>query len=469
MDVVIPSHNLRTFSSSVTTLSKIGNYLYIEFDPLLGLTLRTLNDAKSAFAEFHFEVGFFERCTSAPLPSTTPAAAGRSYGFSNRNNNSIRNDKRRIRKSNGNDNNRSRRMDLEDDEDSADLGVREKRRRRTRRRKSMTQRQTDGRSNDGINEDSKRRGGGGTEGDEDDEEDLEEKFLCRVPVRTIATVLRPRKGVRSLRIKSLGTMTGLPSATTTTRQRDSRTQSSIDTNDDDEYNEEEENQTPIMQLSFEFQVTANGIMRIIHKVGVTDAKGVVAVSSKEGCSEIVALPKLLLNMLEPLKQTNEVALTVSDQEKIVTATSFHHSDAVGGGSDGLGSGDNMVLAALAAGVMKTETSIGCDEFDEFHYFADGLTGDKEDGGDGIDVPDDVGQQVTLVFGIKESKALLQFCSQSNIDEELRAILSFHWGGRPIAIETEGDAFHSQLILATVDHKLLKGGNFGTKQQPKRRG
>jgi len=59
MDVVIPSHNLRTFSSSVTTLGKIGNYLYLEFDPLLGLTLRTLNDAKSAFAEFHFEVGFF--------------------------------------------------------------------------------------------------------------------------------------------------------------------------------------------------------------------------------------------------------------------------------------------------------------------------------------------------------------------------------------------------------------------------
>ena len=71
MDVVIPGHSIRTFSSSVATLSKIGNYLYIEFDPLLGLTLRTLNDAKSAFAEFHFEVGFFERCTSPPPPPPT--------------------------------------------------------------------------------------------------------------------------------------------------------------------------------------------------------------------------------------------------------------------------------------------------------------------------------------------------------------------------------------------------------------
>ena len=60
----------------------------------------------------------------------------------------------------------------------------------------------------------------------------------------------------------------------------------------------------------------------------------------------------------------------------------------------------MVLAALAAGVMKTETNIGCDEFDEFHYFVDGLAGDNEDEGDEMVVTNDVGQQVTLVFGIK---------------------------------------------------------------------
>jgi len=118
--------------------------------------------------------------------------------------------------------------------------------------------------------------------------------------------------------------------------------------------------------------------------------------------KILALPNLLLNMLEPLKQTNEVALTVSDDEKIVTATLFHHSDTIGGGN-GLGNGENMILAALAAGVMKIETSIGCDEFDEFNYFADGLTDDNENGGDGAYIPEDVGQQATLVFGIKESK------------------------------------------------------------------
>ena len=121
----------------------------------------------------------------------------------------------------------------------------------------------------------------------------------------------------------------------------------------------------------------------------------------------MALNKLLLRMLEPLKQTNEVAPTVSDKNKVVMATLFCHSDAVGGGgmNGGMGvGGENIVLAALLAGVMKTKTSIGCDKFDEFHYFADGLAAeDKEDGGENMIVPDDIGQKVTLVFGIKESK------------------------------------------------------------------
>ena len=62
------------------------------------------------------------------------------------------------------------------------------------------------------------------------------------------------------------------------------------------------------------------------------------------------------------------------------------------------------------------------------------------------------------------KAMLQFCSQSNIDEELRIILSFHWGGRPITFETEGDTFTAVLILATLDHKLLRGVHTGARQQ-----
>ena len=76
----------------------------------------------------------------------------------------------------------------------------------------------------------------------------------------------------------------------------------------------------------------------------------------------------------------------------------------------------------------------------------------------------ISNQTEKIATVPAIKALLQFCSQSNIDEELRAILSFHWGGRPITFETEGDAFHSKLILATVDHTLLNGGSFGAKRQ-----
>jgi hypothetical protein len=38
----------------------MGKDLYIKFDPLKGLTLRALNDAKSAFTSFHFEPTCFE-------------------------------------------------------------------------------------------------------------------------------------------------------------------------------------------------------------------------------------------------------------------------------------------------------------------------------------------------------------------------------------------------------------------------
>eukprot|EP00551_Chaetoceros_affinis_P019083 CAMPEP_0203719034 /NCGR_PEP_ID=MMETSP0092-20131115/3165_1 /ASSEMBLY_ACC=CAM_ASM_001090 /TAXON_ID=426623 /ORGANISM="Chaetoceros affinis, Strain CCMP159" /LENGTH=98 /DNA_ID=CAMNT_0050598321 /DNA_START=281 /DNA_END=577 /DNA_ORIENTATION=+ len=49
------------------TLAKIGKIqvLYMEFDPLDGLTISALNNATSAFVHFHFEVGFFERCSTS--------------------------------------------------------------------------------------------------------------------------------------------------------------------------------------------------------------------------------------------------------------------------------------------------------------------------------------------------------------------------------------------------------------------
>ena len=97
------------------------------------------------------------------------------------------------------------------------------------------------------------RGGSG-----DEEEDLEKKFLCFVPIRTVATVLQPRKGVRLIRIKSLRTM-GSPGI-------NARSDRDLDHDDFDKEREEDEQTTPIMQLSFEFQITTNGIMRMITRL-----------------------------------------------------------------------------------------------------------------------------------------------------------------------------------------------------------
>lgn len=67
MDCVIPHHSVRNFCSSIIACSKIGKDLYVDFDPIDGLTLRTLNEAKSAYVCFKYEPSFFERCTAPPL------------------------------------------------------------------------------------------------------------------------------------------------------------------------------------------------------------------------------------------------------------------------------------------------------------------------------------------------------------------------------------------------------------------
>jgi hypothetical protein len=331
MDVVIPSHNIKTLSSSLSALAKVDKFVYIEFDPLEGLRLRSISCSKSSFCQFTFDVGFFERCSSPP---------------------------------------------------SSKL----------------------------------KRSGKRSRGNLTDDDDVEEKYLCRVLIRTIAAVLRGgRKGVQSLRIRSLGHESAYG-----------------DENDDDS----ETSNNRRMQLAFEFKIQSSGIMKVIHKIGVIDADAVVAVATRENCSEIVALPRVLLKMVEPVK-SNEIAFIISDANKKVSVTSFHYAD----------NSSNLVLSSSFSSALKTETTMESDEFDEFNY----SDYNKED-----DVPAGVDKEVTLVFSCKEAKAMLQFCAQSSVDDELRVIVSFHWGGKPICFEAEGDAYKGEMILATVAHNLLSG-------------
>mmetsp|Transcript_37526 Transcript_37526/g.54945 ORF Transcript_37526/g.54945 Transcript_37526/m.54945 type:complete len:458 (+) Transcript_37526:195-1568(+) len=425
MDCIIPGYGVRPFSSAIACLCKIGKELYINFDPIDGLTLRTLNDAKSAYASFHFEPGFFERC-AAPPPIVGEEERRRGGRRSN-------NGEGRQRGGGG-----SRKRPRQNDDDDED------------------------RDNDGENE----------EGKSNDESD---GYSCRVSLRTVHSILKSRKGVRSLRIR--GGVGGASSSIPTTSSSHRRPRLT-DEEENEDLNQNNLNSslfsssqgssslvsgmTMMMQLSFEFHTentkTHGGTMRIIHRIGVCDADGVTAVATRDGCSEIVAPPKVLMKMLEPLKRTNEVALTVNDSLKVVTATSFHHGDAAAAAAAAASSSatPNILLSAASASVLKTETSIASDEFDDYNYRDDrGLEGEEAAAVLGTP-PENANEEVMLVFGIKEAKAMIQFCSQANYDEELRVILSFHWGGRPVIFETEGESFSAELIMATLDHKLLAG-------------
>jgi hypothetical protein len=50
--------------------------------------------------------------------------------------------------------------------------------------------------------------------------------------------------------------------------------------------------------------------------------------------------------------------------------------------------------------------------------------------------------------------MLQFCAQAYADQELRVHLSFYWGGKPMVVETSAEGFSGQIVMATLDHKLL---------------
>lgn len=50
--------------------------------------------------------------------------------------------------------------------------------------------------------------------------------------------------------------------------------------------------------------------------------------------------------------------------------------------------------------------------------------------------------------------MLQFCAQTNSYDEDGIIISFHWGGKPIVIETDDEYFSAELVLATLHHGMI---------------
>jgi len=239
-------------------------------------------------------------------------------------------------------------------------------------------------------------------------QDSDETFKCRVPLRALQAITKARKGIVNLRVRN-------------------------ESSDDQLY------------LSFEFRIqNRNGNMsHVQHKIGIVDADGVQAVTDEEDASELVVVPQRLLQMMEPLKKTSEIALVVNDEAKIVTMTSFHHSSA--GPEE-----NNAVLKTKSATLLKTETSLGADEFEDFQYVSNRDIDSDEN------IPGSVNYEATMVFTLREPKAMLQFCHST--DEDLRVTILFHFGGKPIVFETTTATFSGKLVMATLDFKLLRGAS-----------
>jgi Rad9 len=369
----------------------------LEFDPIDGLILHTLNDAKSAYACFRFKSTFFERCTAPP-------------------------------------------------ETFSQL------RRRSKKRPLID-----------YNVENSQTPQDDTIRNDDDEED-DGKYLCRVPLRALATVIRPRKGVVSLRIQS----------------------QNADVDENGQRSDTISSTTVRSFLSFEFQLqSTDTILTVTHRIQIANETVCQrAVTQKDNSSELVAAPSVWLRLLQPVVQrTNEVALIVrnnrtgpsGDISSSVSATSFHHStDTHEGVSQQLQRGGSSTMNAMRqasnSSILKTETTIGCEELEEFDFVSNRDIDDS--------MPESVNDHVVLVFCLKEAKAMLQFCSSvqsistSNtyggfLDQPEQAVsISFHWGGKPLIIETTtlpsnstiGDTsalpYSAMLVLATLDHALF---------------
>ena len=277
-----------------------------------------------------------------------------------------------------------------------------------------------------------------------EEEEEEMRFSCRITLRALAAVVRPRKDVVALRVRSEMSSSSQAAAAAAG-----------------------------LYLSFEFQLLLrndnnnNGnddslLTVVVHRMKVADATGVSAVAPTEGASEIVTLPRVLLRLLEPLKKTTEAALIVRSGSQTLSASSFHHTDTTmmmmstnnhNGGTNN-NNNNNAILQATSAALLKSETAVGCDEFEEFDFRQDRNVENSNDKEKEQDLPENVNREVILVFPIKEAKSFLQFCSQAHLDQELRTTLFFHWGGKPLVMQTSTESFSAHLVLATLDHKLL---------------
>ena len=206
---------------------------------------------------------------------------------------------------------------------------------------------------------------------------------------------------------------------------------------------------------------------VVHTVQVTaPCQGVTACRTNAHivASEIVASPIVLRQLLEPLQNTSEAALivrysaaaashtlhtnttTTATANSTVSASSFHPTvTTTTKRSTGSPQETNRhhIWLGPQASLLKSETSVSADEFLEFDFVSNRDILD--------DLPEEVNREVILVFSLKECRAVLQFLGSL---EEVMATLTFHWGGQPVTIQADQQSWSINLVLATLDYKLL---------------
>lgn len=181
-------------------------------------------------------------------------------------------------------------------------------------------------------------------------------------------------------------------------------------------------------LSFEFGIEqqAGTIITILHEIPMVDAESLCSVPDLNQTSELVASPRVYYSLLEALPTSVYAALIVR-KDSSVSASSF------------------SLLDATNEKALKSETACDLDEFLDFDFVSNRDTLDEES------MPDDVNQEVILVFHIKEPKVFFQFC---NFQQIPAVRWSFHWGGKPIVLSADADTYSAELVMATLDHEKL---------------
>lgn len=413
MDVVLSASSVKLFSSAIACFSRIAggsgtvgsSDIYWEFDPITGLEIRTMNDAKTAYACMTYQPTFFLYCSTSS-------------------------------------------EHILDDT------------------------QSDTRSNDPSSSASSQRSSS----------EMKRTLTCRIALKALIPIVRYRKNVDTVRIRSCALT---QHDTNTDDDRVLGLEFIFTFRNDDAHNESSSshtrrNPTRHHNATAEPQI-AEHQRRAIHRVHVVDTTVVSVVlptdHSLPPSSELVVAPMVLLRLLEPLQRTVEVALIVRSGRRnatneddddatlmtnpqdrnegigSVSVSSFHHSDTIqnedpaNGGEFDLPN-NNAILQATTASLLKTETACTAEEFVEFDFISDRRLANA------VDMPDTVNEEVILVFSIKEAKSMLQLCSTLSQHQQPLVHVSFHWGGKPMKLQTQTDTYTIQLVLATLDYQLL---------------